>query len=409
MKKLLAVLLTLALALSLIACSASSSGESEEAPAEATESGTETAEATEEGGGSDKIVIGLSGNLTGYDPASGEAVQNTAALATDIFNENGGIMGKDVEIQVFDDQGSAEGAVNAVSLMLEDPDIVIMGGLVYSTTDLAVDEIVREGGKPCIVSGSTPSISDLHNPYMFRLRTNDNVQTACAMEYLMEVSDAKVVGGLYTTDDYSYGCWVACENWCKEKGIETIGQGGAIGDTDFTSQILALRDAGADAVYVSLNAAEMVIACRQMHELGYAPKVMAGMTASNSDFIDLVEGDEVGGWYTYSEISFDSDVEGCQEFLAAYKERFGEGNPESSAIIVYGQLQLMKDAIERAGSTDGEAITKALEETKDLQVITGNLTCDENHDLPGCTFVKEINHDKIEEVRALYVGYDREY
>jgi len=382
-KKLLA--LTLALLLALTACS-NSAGKSD----------------------SDTITLGLSGNLTGYDPASGEAIQNTAALAADLMNANGGILGKTVEIKVFDDMGTAEGAVNAVSLMLEDDSIVMMGGLVYSSCTLAVDEVVRNGGKPTLVSGSTPSISDLNNPWMFRLRTNDNIQTSCAMEFLCDTAQASVVGSIYTTDDYSYGCNAAFEAWCQEKGIQYVSEGGAVGDSDFTAQILKMKDAGCEAVYLGLNAAEMVIVCRQMHELGYKPHVMAGMCASNSDFIDLVEGTEVGGWYTYSEISFDSTVEGCQEFLSEYRSRYGDGNPESSAIIVYGQLQLMADAITRAGSTDAEAIRKALESTKDVQVITGLLTCEANHDLPGCTFVKEITEDKIEKDCALFIGYERQ-
>lgn len=361
-------------------------------------------------GGSDSgtIVLGLSGNLTGYDPASGEAIQNTADLATELINADGGILGKQVEIKVFDDMGTAEGAVNAVSLMLEDDSIVMMGGLVYSSCTLAVDEVVRTGGKPTLVAGSTPSISELNNPWMFRLRTNDNIQTGCAMEFLCDAAQASVVGSIYTTDDYSYGCNAAFEAWCQEKGIQFVSEGGAVGDSDFTAQILKLKDAGCEAVYLGLNAAEMVIVCRQMHELGYHPAVMAGMCASNSDFIDLVEGTEVGGWYTYSEISFDSTVEGCQEFLSEYHKRYGEGNPESSAIIVYGQLQLMVDAITRAGSTDPEAIRTALESTKDVQVITGLLTCEPNHDLPGCTFVKEITEEKIEQDCALFIGHERQ-
>lgn len=358
-------------------------------------------------GGSETIVLGLSGNLTGYDPASGEAIQNTAELAAELMNADGGILGKTVKIKVYDDMGTAEGAVNAVSLMLEDESVVMMGGLVYSSCTLAVDEIVRNGGKPTLVSGSTPSISDLNNPWMFRLRTNDNIQTSCAMEFLCEEAGATVVGSIYTTDDYSYGCNAAFEAWCQAKGISFVSEGGAVGDSDFTAQILKLKDAGCEAVYLGLNAAEMVIVCRQMHELGYKPYVMAGMCASNSDFIDLVEGTEVGGWYTYSEISFDSTVEGCQEFLKEYRSRYGEGNPESSAIIVYGQLQLMADAITRAGSTDPEAIHSALESTENVQVITGLLTCETNHDLPGCTFVKEITSEKIEKDCALFVGYER--
>ena len=45
----------------------------------------------------------------------------------------------------------------------------------------------------------------------------------------------------------------------------------------------------------------------------------------------------------------------------------------------YDSVYFLKDAIERAGSTDGEAIKKALEETKDLTLVTGTFSVDENH------------------------------
>ena len=89
--------------------------------------------------------------------------------------------------------------------------------------------------------------------------------------------------------------------------------------------------------------------------------------------------------------------------MAEFQRRYGQGNPESSAVIIYGELFLLKDAIERAGSTDPQAIADALRATKDLQLITGLITCDENHDMMGCTFVKQIR-DKVEYVSEMYVG-----
>jgi branched-chain amino acid transport system substrate-binding protein len=401
--KVLVIVLVVALFLSLAGCGTSKPPTIDP---ENTAPVTGQSGATEPDG---KITLGVTGNVTGYDPSSGEAVKNTVAIMMDQVNSSGGLLGKELAIVVEDDAGSAEDAVNAVSKMLENKDIVMIGGLYYSTCALAVDSIVRDGGKPVIVSGSTPAISDLNNPWMFRLRTNDIIQTTCAMEYLVDLAKPETVGAIYTTDSYSYSGAQVAEEYFKEKNIPFLMDGGSVGDTDFTAQILKMRNAGCEALFLNLNSAEMVVVCRQMHELGYKPTIMAGMCASNSDFIDLVEPEEVAGWYTFSEISFDSDVEGCQEFLNAYEARYGTRNPESAAIIVYGQLQLMLDAIKRAGSTDPEAIQQALEATKEVQVITGLLTCDEKHDLPGCTFIKEINMDKVEEVRGLYIGYERQY
>lgn len=358
---------------------------------------------TEATGLEGKIVIGATGNVTGYDPASGESMRKSANMACDIINSQGGILGKKLEVIIEDDMGGAEGAVNAVNKLIADKNVVAITGLVYSSCALAVEDIVRKGEKPTIVAGSAPAISEFGNPWMFRQRTSDTVQVACAVDFMIRTFEPKKVGCIYTTDDYSASGFKLAEQYFSEQNIEIFADGGNVGDKDFMGQITKMRDAGCDSLFLWANAAELAIIARQMNEIGYKPNVLGGMVMSNSAFIDVVTAEECEGWYTVSEICFDSQVPGFPEFMEEYQSRYGAGNPESSAIIIYGELFLLKDAIERAGSTDPLAIADALRGTKDLQLITGLVTCDENNDLMGSTFIKQLKN-KVEHMVEMYSG-----
>ena len=82
-------------------------------------------------------------------------------------------------------------------------------------------------------------------------------------------------------------------------------------------------------------------------------------------------------YYTshFSTLSKDSDV---QEFVKAYKEKFG-ANPDTFAALSYDATQLLMKAIEKAGSTDPQAITKALAETTDFDGVTGTFSMGADH------------------------------
>ena len=73
----------------------------------------------------------------------------------------------------------------------------------------------------------------------------------------------------------------------------------------------------------------------------------------------------------------------------AFTKEYGHA-PGVFAALGYDAGKMLVDAIKRAGSTDPEAIQKALAETKDLQVGTGKLTVDENHNLIKNAFIIEM-------------------
>jgi branched-chain amino acid transport system substrate-binding protein len=68
-----------------------------------------------------------------------------------------------------------------------------------------------------------------------------------------------------------------------------------------------------------------------------------------------------------------------QKFVEAYKKEYGQ-NPDALAVLGYDGALMLIDAIKRANSTDPAKIKEALAQTSNLQVVTGVLSLDPNHD-----------------------------
>ena len=96
----------------------------------------------------------------------------------------------------------------------------------------------------------------------------------------------------------------------------------------------------------------------------------------------------------FSAKSTDADV---QAFIKAYKEKFGT-TPDSFSALAYDAAQLLMKAIEKAGSTDAQAIKKALAESTDFDGVTGTFTMGKDHTPVKSTVVIEFQNG--EEVSA---------
>ena len=99
----------------------------------------------------------------------------------------------------------------------------------------------------------------------------------------------------------------------------------------------------------------------------------------DSKLVDIAGAQPLNDTYFCSHYSEQDNDANVKDFIAAYKAEYGE-EPNVFAALGYDAGKMLVDAIKRAGSDDPEKIRQALAETKDLQVGTGIITMDANHD-----------------------------
>jgi branched-chain amino acid transport system substrate-binding protein len=111
----------------------------------------------------DTVKIGMVAPLTGPGAFSGQLQSQGFKLAVDEVNKAGGILGRQIEAAIEDDQTTNPGAVLAFSKLAGDKDIVAFIGPIRSTQIHAMAPDVLKLGKPVMIGGTDPTLTHMDN------------------------------------------------------------------------------------------------------------------------------------------------------------------------------------------------------------------------------------------------------
>ena len=158
-----------------------------------------------------------------------------------------------------------------------------------------------------------------------------------------------------------------------------------------TGQVLKLKEAGVDCVIVWTDDAETALAARQFYDLGLDVPVIGSTSISTPQVNELCQPEWLDNWYSCTDFTTSNDSELVQTFVQDFNAKYGE-DPELYAVTYYSAIYLLKDAIERAGSTDSTAIRDALAETDGLEVPIGTYRANDMREMiHGGTICKMVD------------------
>ena len=375
-KRIGALLMAVVMAGSLAGCAATdqSANTVTADTSEAEESGNDSAggEVSTDG---DTIKIGLVSMVTGDNPLNGERMNQGVQLAVDEVNAAGGILGKQVELTITDDQTMQDVAVTCVQKLASEGVVGIVGPH-RSTNAIAVSDTVKSLGVPLLTGGTSPNIADLDNPYLFRGRASDTIFAQAAVDYAVNTLGCSKIGLFYNNDDFGTGALGVIQQYCDENGITLVAEGHNTGDKDFTAQIMKMQTAGIDCAIIWTHDPELAIHARQIYQLGLECQVVSSPGVTMSQVLGMVEPEYVEGWYGVTDFVSTSTDEEVVNFIEKFKAAY-DIEPELYAASYYGCAKVLLTAIENAGTTDRDAVRDEIEKIQDLQVPIGVAACDE--------------------------------
>src|ERR1700693_2982304 len=151
------------------------------------------------------IKIGMCVPVTG--PAAEQALwaQNGAKLALAAVNKAGGVLGKQVELVIEDDQTTNPGIVLAFSKLAAQSDIVAFLGSIRSTQGHAMAPDVLKLGKPVMIGGTNPDLTHMGNQWLFRFRPNDNYSGRVIADYGVHTLGKKKCAIVHSTAAFGTG------------------------------------------------------------------------------------------------------------------------------------------------------------------------------------------------------------
>ncbi len=303
--------------------------------------------------------IGGIGPMTGGAAIYGTAAMNGAQIAVDEINAAGGINGAQVEFNAQDDTHVAETALNAYNT-LKDWGVQAIVGTVTTAPCIAVSAEANSDRVFMLTpsASSTDVIAD--KDMMYQVCFTDPNQGIASADYMKANMPDAQIAVIYKNDDaYSQGIRDTFVSEAEANGQTIVYEGTFTEDTqtDFSVQVKAAQDAGADMVFLPMYYTPASVILKQANDIGYAPTFFG---VDGMDGILTVEGFDTSlaeGVMLLTPFSADATDELTVNFVTKYNELYGE-TPNQFAADGYDAVYILKAAIEAAGCTpDMDAAT----------------------------------------------------
>ena len=332
----------------------------------------------------DPIKIGYLAALTGDYAQYGITEVNMAKMVVSETNAAGGVLGRPIELVVYDTKTRNEDAVNAVRRMIESDGVCVIVGANTSGINIATAPIVNKGHVPQISTIGTNPLVTVDNkgkvrPYSFRICFTDPYQGALAADLAYNDLKKTKAAILYNVgSDYAHGLReFFTRDFQKLGGTVVADEGFRETDVDYRAQLTTIKNSGADVLFLPGMGKDMALAIKQAQELGLDVTVIGG--DGYGEFMNEIAGDAMKGTYWINHTYLGDPV--MAPIFARYKETYNDECKEFvNGTMAYDAMWWVLDAIKRAGVAEGPAIAKALEETKNLKLNHATLTIDpEDH------------------------------
>ena len=347
------------------------------------------------------IKIGEYASLTGKEASLGRSSHQGTLLAIEHLNAQGGVLGKKIELIAEDTQSKAGESGTVVRKLISRDKVVAILGEVVSSRSLEGAAICQASQIPMVSPASTnPAVTATGN-YIFRTCFIDPFQGPVMASFAKNTLKARRIG-LMVSNGSAYSVGLAKyfkEAFLAGGGIVAAEKNYAEGDKDFKAQLTAIKAAGVDAIFNPGYYNEGALMVRQARDLGITVP-MFGADSWEAEALIELGGKAIEGVYLCSHYSPNDPSPRIQDFVAAYKKRWGDGfAPDSNASLGYDSALVLVDAIRRAGSTDHEKIRDALAATKNFPAVTGTITIDENRDASKSAVIITVKNGRFEFVQ----------
>jgi branched-chain amino acid transport system substrate-binding protein len=334
--------------------------------------GSTTAAATGE-----PLIIGAAVGLTG-DAASGDVPLSSAMqYSVDELNKAGGIAGHPVKLIIKDMKSDpALGATVANELLGEGAQIMV--GPAFP--GMAVGVIQAAATKNVTVLGGVstqPEYVKVGGAKAYLVAFGDNVQAAAMGEYAVKLGYKTV----YTlvSPDLSYTAKlpvffdeVFAKGGGKEIGTDTF----SIGQQDYSAQVtkIAGLNPKPDCIYTGMFTPDIGIFLKQLRAAGVTTPVLGSDGDDQQALIDFAGKDAEGLAFTTH--GYASPGSALEKYVAGYTAWNGGKAPEANAFAGLGGdcIDIIKAAVEAAGSLDPKAIGDAIGNLQNLEVVTGTIS-----------------------------------
>jgi branched-chain amino acid transport system substrate-binding protein len=330
------------------------------------------------GGEEDKTIsVAIVGPITGQYASFGAQMKSGGGMAVADINEAGGVLGKKLDLATGDDACDPKQAV-AVANQMTGNGVALVTGHYCSGSSIPASKVYAESDMIQISPASTnPAFTDDRaGPNIYRVCGRDDQQGGIAGAYLAKNFADKNIA--FVDDKTAYGKGLAEET---KKAMNAAGKKEAMseaitaGERDYSALVSKLKQANIDIVYFGGYHTEAGLIIRQMRDQGMDTILMGGDALITQEFWSITGAAGEGTLMTFSPDPRKNPA--AAEVVKRFKDKGIE--PEGYVLYTYAAFQAWKQAVEKAKSTEAEAVIKAMQDTE-FDTVVGKFKFNEKGD-----------------------------
>ncbi len=341
--------------------------------------------------------------LSGAGAVSGTNFRDGAVLAIDEINAKGGILGRKIVAPQSDTQ-SNPGISRAQVQKAIDSDPYVILGPVFSGSVKVNMVLAQQAEVPQITGAEAAEITQMGNPYIFRTSFGQQMSMPKIANYIRDGLKAKTVAVLWVNNDFGKGGRDTFTKEMAARGIKVVADVPTeSGQVDFAADVVKLKGANADAIFVYTNEEESARFLREARKQGVTKPLIGETTLLGQKVIDMA-GDAANGARGHVGLSADAPVPAVLAWKQKFLKRFGYV-PDHNGIKGYTGVYAVKYATEKIGKFDRKLLAKTLHgltiTPKQEPGILMETTWDAHGDIDRISFLAEVVGGKQKIVQTL--------
>lgn len=348
----------------------------------------------------DTIKIGVQAPITGEYANEGQSIDNFVRLIVDEQNNNGGLLGKKLEVITCDDEAKSQKAAVCAKKLVNDGVIAVIGSYTSNATEAAQSTYFR--AKVLQTSDGTAD-SLIKNNYwtFFRNSFPNSSQSDFTADYLVNVKKYKRIVILSDFSSYSDDLGTATEMATKKLGGNVIFRSKIkAGSQNFSAILTRIKSMNPDVIYFSGYYTDAGQLRSQQVQLGINADYVGGDSNDNPDFYKLAGKASEGSVFINFPTPEILPYPEAKKYLSAYKARFKMDPPSIWSVTNADGLRMILTAIEQTKSLDTKVLSDHIRnDLKDYPGITGPINIRQDGERIGAKFVVyRLNNDATKSV-----------
>jgi branched-chain amino acid transport system substrate-binding protein len=310
------------------------------------------------------IRIGVILPLTGSQAAFGEALKNGYAIALDDINAKGGVLGKKIELDIYDDQSKPDQAAQGVSKLVDQDRVPLILGSYSSESTMAMIPVVTQRQIPLIIPiAVADNLLDSKSPWIFRVGASTTDYARATAAFLKDNGAPKTMAIVYENTNFGQSSMKAMTAVAQAGGIKLVAvEPYEAKSPDYRAVLQRVKLANPEVIYFCSYLLDATTLMRQSQEIDLNTRYFtsAGTGFAIAEF-PTSKGAGKNAEYTFTVMQWLPGARwaGSKEFDAEYFRRYNS-HPTHHPMAGYATLQVAARAINDAKSLNSASIRDAI-------------------------------------------------